>query len=152
MINIHQILSDLEAYMLADSGITSILKRPDCIYIEGMEREIGNFNNMPCINLRIEDGDAQLVRIPNGYHTEIEIKIDVICFDLSHFKKAAKLRDDIMNAVFRRVRTFSAQQSSDINASKISGKLSFLSGTPDQGGGHIALGTMTLVVSNDVDS
>lgn len=137
----YQIQEDLQTILKAGpaSGYTNA---PLFVFIEAMDRET-TFDRMPFINIRLIEADIEMITIPNGYYGNITFEIDIITFDLSEFKKASNLRDDLLREAqlaVQQTAAFSAQ----IQTSQLGG-VSFGVGTPEGANGHVAMCTFTVV-------
>jgi hypothetical protein len=139
------------AFTYEDRGTTLPL-RPESILIEAMDREIMALHLMPLMNIRLTEGVTSLITIPNGYYAETQVEVDVISYDLSEFRKAARVRDNLMKAAMLRLRAIPNLNNSDlVQSSKIGQNINFSAGTPEQGGGHIAIGTFRVLTESYVD-
>lgn len=124
--------------------------RPECVFIEMMDRDL-NFSNMPLVNIRLEESSCEITTLPNGYYAITRFSIDITTFDLSEFKIAARLRDDLVKALMLVLRASPTFGNSAVSSSKIGQKLTFAAGTPEQGGGHIAVATFSVATESYVD-
>lgn len=138
MIDFYQVQEDLQTMFRAQAAITALV-RSECIFIEMMDRDL-LYNNMPLVNIRLADAEVPLITIPNGYYPQPIFSIDIISFDLSEFRKAARVRDNVLKvclAALQANRAFS----NIIQTSRIDPNITFSAGVPEQGGGNIAVAT-----------
>lgn len=148
LIDYYGIQEDLQALLLAGpvGGYTIV---PNNVYIEAMERE-AVFEAMPFINIRLPSGEMEMRSIPNGYYAVLLYEVDVITFDLSEFRKAATVRDDMMGDAQVTVQE-TPRFNGSISTSLIAPNLTFGAGTPEGAGGHIATGTFTVQVEASIE-
>ncbi len=148
LVEYYQIQEDL-AELISDGPSAGYTEKPKEVFIEAMERE-ATFDNMPFVNVRLVEGDSELRSIPDGYYITLLYEIDIISFDLTHFKKAAKIRDDLMGEVQLAIQQ-TPRFAESINASTLTPSIKFGAGTPEGAGGHVATGTFTLSVEISVE-
>jgi len=148
LIDYYQIQEDLQA-LLETGPAGGWTLQPTFVFIEAMERE-AVFSSMPFINLRMTEGEMEMRSLPNGYYATITIEVDIISFDLSEFKKAASIRDDMMGEAQLAVQQ-NPRFNSEIETSSIAPSIRFGAGTPEGAGGHIAVGTFTITVEAFVE-
>lgn len=148
LIDYYQIQEDLKTLLEAGpaAGWTT---QPTFVFIEAMERE-AVFSSMPFINIRMLEAEMEQRSLPNGYYSTITMEIDIITFDLSEFRKAATLRDDIMGEAQLAVQE-NPRFNSEILTASIAPSVRFGAGTPEGAGGHIAVGTFTVTVETYIE-
>ena len=149
LVNYYQIQEDLAA-LLHTGPSEGWQHQPNNILIEAMDREM-TFDAMPLINIRLTDGEIEVRSLPNGYFAEITYELDVISFDLSEFRKASIVRDEILGDAQLTIQR-NSRFNSDILTSTITPTIKFGAGTPEGAGGHIAVGTFTVVVEVEIDA
>lgn len=149
LIDYYGIQEALQALLVTgpSSGYT---KEPQNVYIEAMDRE-AVFDAMPFINVRLTEGEVEVRSLPNGYYALLNYEVDVITFDLSEFRKAATVRDDMMGEAQLAVQE-NPRFHGDLSTSTISPTIRFGAGTPEGAGGHIAVGTFTVTVEAYIDA
>lgn len=142
IIDYFQIQEDLQTLLIAGptGGYT---KAPKKVFIEAMDRE-ATFDNMPFINIRMDDGTMEVRSLPNGYYGFINLKIDVISFDLSLLKKATNVRDDIMGEAQKAIQE-NPRFNGDVETCSIAGPINFGAGATEGAGGHVSAATFTVV-------
>lgn len=123
---------------------------PEKVFIEAMERET-SFDNMPLVNIRLVDGTIEIRSLPNGYFFELNFEIDVVSFNLNHFKEAATLRDTLMKEIQDLVIS-NPRFHADLLTAHIMPNIQFSAGTPEGAGGHIAAGTLSVTAEAYVDA
>ncbi len=143
----YQISQDLQTVIKAGpaGGYTDA---PKSVQIEAMDRD-QTLDAMPYINIRLIDADIDLTRIPNGYYGHIIFEVDVVCYDLDLFSKAANKRDDLLREAQIAVQENSAFSS--VIQTSILGNVSFGVGTPEGANGHVAMCTFTLDAEADIE-
>ncbi len=149
LVDYYQIQEDLSA-LLHTGPEEGWQHQPNKILIEAMDREM-TFDSMPLINIRLTDAAIEVRSLPNGYFAEITYELDVISFDLSEFRKASIVRDDIMGDAQLTIQR-NSRFNGDILTSTITPTIRFGAGTPEGAGGHIAVGTFTVVVEVEIDA
>lgn len=148
MINYHQIQTDIKT-IISGGTYTDTIKE---IFIEGMDRDM-LLGNMPCVNIRMVSANLQIRSLPNGYYAYVAFEIDVLCFDLSLYEKAAIVRDRILKEVQTRLQS-NRQFSGLVETSSVGPRVIFSAGTAEENEntrGHIALATFDFVVEAFVE-
>lgn len=121
------------------------------VFIEGMEREVGMLTNMPLLNVRLTESSEELVNIPDGVYERMMFQVDVITFDLSLFREAAKLRDDLLKAAKEACRS-NRRFVVGIETSSVQGQTTFGAAGVEGGQGHIAMATFSVLVEAYVNT
>lgn len=120
------------------------------VYIEAMARET-TFDHMPFINIRLVSSDVEARSIPDGDYEFIIFEIDVATMDFTEFKKAAKVRDDIVKTI-RETVTLNPRFHSSLSTANILGNIRYGAAEQEGAGQNVALATMSLVAEAYVDS
>lgn len=120
------------------------------VWIEGMEREVGNLSHMPLLNVRLAESTEEIVSIPDGVYERLLFFVDVVSFHLSSFKEAARLRDDLLKLAkdaCRNNRKFVV----GIETSSVQGQTTFGAAGVENAQGHIAMATFSVLVEAYVE-
>lgn len=128
--------------LLAAVDYTSTGKRVT-VYEDAIPAEM-TLNNMPFINIVLDEADVDLVSMPRGYYESISYKVTVYAFHLSSYREATNLRDQVL-ALARLALMDAGQFHSSIETSKLGPKIQFGTATPESLGGHVALATLTVI-------
>jgi len=140
-VDYYQIQADLQTILVTGPAAGWTVP-PKHVFIEAMDRET-TFDQMPFINIRLVNADIEIIRLPNGYDADITIEMDVISYDLTHFSKAANIRDVMLQEAQLAIQE-TAQFSSVIQTSQLGG-VTFGAGTPEGAAGHVALCTFEVI-------
>lgn len=120
------------------------------VFIEGMEREIALLSNMPLFNIRLTSSDETQVSIPDGSYEYVQYAIDVIVLDLSEFKKAARLRDQLLGNAKALIRA-NRKLFNAVETLRVTGNTTFSTYSGDAGA-HVAFATFGVQVEAYIDS
>lgn len=149
MLDFYGVQEALRDLLKADATLAASVKQ-DSFFIEMMDRE-DRLDHMPIINVRLTEGASEIRSIPNGYYVTARFDIDIVSFDFTHFNKAARVRDNLLNRAMAVVKG-NADFHVDISTSTVGPDIKFGAGTPDQGGGHLALATFSVTIEADINA
>jgi hypothetical protein len=119
-------------------------------HIEAMARET-TFDHMPFINIRLPNFDVEQRSIPDGDYVFLNLEIDVATMDFTEFKKAAKVRDDIVNTVISTVKA-NPRFHGDLSTAHVLGNVQLGAAEQEGAGQNVALATLTVVAEAYLDS
>lgn len=95
-INYDQVLADLEAAVIAaDLGFKTVL-------VDAMDRDFV-IENMPLLDIRIKRATPEPIT-NQTYYSDLTVEAEICAFDLTNRREAAKLRNDLANALQRYVK------------------------------------------------
>ena len=93
------------------------------------------FNNMPLLDLRVKRSLPEPVT-NQTYYTEVTVEAEVTVFDMTNRREAAKLRNDLTNALQRYVKDH--PRFSGIVETVVIGQVDFLTGESKAEGAFVA--------------
>ena len=126
------ILSDFKAVLDNASLTTGGL--PVTVLIDAMDRDFV-IENMPLIDLRVKKLDPQATT-NRTYYSDLTIEAEICTFDLTNRREAAKLRNDLTNALQRFVKD-NPRFSLPIETTTV-GQVNFLTGESKAEGAFVA--------------
>ena len=144
MIDYYAVQSDIKT-ILSGGTYTDTVKE---YFIEAMERDM-MLGNMPFINVRMDSANLEVRSLPNGYMGYILFKIDVVCFDLTEYKKASIVRDRLLKEVQLRLQS-NRQFSAGVETSQVGPRVEFSAGIAEENDlvrGHVAAAAFDFVVT-----
>jgi hypothetical protein len=112
-------------------------------YIEAMAGET-TFSHMPFVNTRLISSDVEIRSLPEGDYEFISFEIDVLTFNLTHFKEAAIIRESIVKSI-RDLLKNNRQFHSDLSTANIQGQVRFGAVSGEGETGFVALATIPLI-------
>jgi len=139
-----QIQDDLAALLLVN--VTDAAN----IFTEGMDREVGNLSNMPCLNVRLIESNVELTSMPDSSYERVNYIVDVVAFDFTSFRNAARIRDGLLRtamAACRANRAFSA----GITTSSVQSQVTFGASEIQGQQGHVAMASFSVLVEAYVE-
>lgn len=110
-------------------------------FIEAMEKDIV-VHNMPLVNVRLIATEVE-VRAGQSYYEHINFEIDVSVSNFTHFREAAKLRDDIIGRA-RDIIQANPRFHVAIESTLLVPLIRFGALSPEGAGGHCALATFSV--------
>lgn len=142
-INYAQIQEDLET-LLRDANISNV----ENVQSEADERDY-NFPNMPLIDIRLASSLPE-VRAGRDYYVFATFNVQITVMDLSSFKDAATLRDQILQEAINVVRK-NANFSAEIQTSRV-GPVAFDSAKDTDKGAFMSAATFEVICEAFVDA
>lgn len=134
----NQIADDLQA--LLRTGLDGTV-RPQHIMIDAMDTERG-LNQMPYVDIRLQASEPQ-VRAGQDYYGGTTYDLYVAAFDLSSYRKAATLRNEIVRTIMATVRG-TPRFSADLETSVTAGA-EFDALESEKGKGFVAIAVVRIV-------
>jgi hypothetical protein len=137
-IDYYEVQEALTGILSADATLAAVVKS---FFIEAMEKEI-IIGNMPIINVRLIATESE-VRAGQSYYEHINYEIDVAVANFTHFREAAKLRDDILGRA-RDVIQANPRFHVALESTLLIPLIRFGALSPEGAGGHCALATFSV--------
>lgn len=113
------------------------------VYEDAIPAEM-TLNNFPMINVVLDESEAELVAMPNGYYEAVVFKVTIYAFHLSSYRDATNLRDQVL-AIVRSALMTAGPLHASVETTKLGPKIQFGTATPESLGGHVALATLTVI-------